>query len=334
MAVITALSLPDAARVVLAHGLGEALRVEPVPAGSVNSNYLVEAAQRTVFVRIYEEQDEVGVVREFALLAELARAGIPAPRVVPGPAPGALRVANKPVGVFEVIGGGELCQRMVTEAHAEAVGAALARCHLAVTPAPQSGDGRFTFAHLEQRLRAVEASGRAELRPDVARIRELLRDLDGTRPVLPRGVIHGDLFRDNVRWEGAHILGILDWESASVGDFAYDLMVTLLAWCFGDDFDWSLARAMVRGYESVRPFTGAERGALAWCARAACARFATTRLTDYELRRGLVEMQYRDYRRFLRRLDAIDGLGGGPRGAEAFAVALAVGGAAADVAKS
>jgi homoserine kinase type II len=79
---------------------------------------------------------------------------------------------------------------------------------------------------------------------------------------LPRALIHGDLFRDNVLWNGAEIAALLDFESASDGVLAYDLMVTVLAWCFGDALDVSLARAMVAGYAEVRALSRAETDGL------------------------------------------------------------------------
>ena len=125
---------------------------------------------------------------------------------------------------------------------------------------------------------------------------EALRD-----PALPRGLVHGDLFRDNVLWspDGA-IAALLDFESASDGVHAYDLAVTVLAWTFGDRFDDALATAMVGGYESVRPLTVAEREGFLAEAILAALRFTVTRITDYAMPRGAADESrvHKDWQRF------------------------------------
>lgn len=312
MALLTPLQKETAEAIAIAHGLGSVREVQAIPAGSVNTNYVLGTDRGRVFLRIYEEQDADGVAREWALLERLAEAGVPAPRRVPGPGPGVLRVAGKPVGVFVLMPGEELCHQRVTTEHAARVGAALARCHRVLGGEAASGganEGRFTFSFLRERLAKVEREGPGELTSDVQFLRARIDELEAAAPALPSGIIHGDLFRDNVRWDGPTLVGILDWESASLGRFLYDLMVTVVAWTYYDAFEFERARAMVAGYVAERPLERSEADASQWCARAACVRFAVTRLTDYELRKGRVVMQYRDYRRFLARLREVEALG-------------------------
>ena len=308
MAIHTLLPIEDADRIARAHGLGAARGVEGVVAGSVNSNFLLDTDARRVFVRIYEEQDVDGVAYEWALLAHLAEAGVPVPRRVEGTEPGALRVADKPIAVFETIAGHEVCQAMVTEARARAVGAALASAHLAGAGFERRA-GRFGRDDIRARLEGVAALERPELREAVATLTEALDELDATLDEhLPRGVVHGDLFRDNVRWEGERILAILDWESAADGTFVFDLAVTTLAWCYGDALDRGLMAAMRSGYrESLRPLSGDEAEALPLALADAAVRFTVTRITDFHLRPD-AEIVQKDWRRFYRRLLEVRGL--------------------------
>jgi homoserine kinase type II len=136
---------------------------------------------------------------------------------------------------------------------------------------------------------------------------ELTRALAGELAALPRGVIHGDLFRDNVLWQGDRIVALLDWESASDGMLVYDLAVTLLAWCCGDSFDFTLARALVAGYRELRELSPLEWTGLWWTMRLGCLRFATTRIIDVFLKGGY-PAGYKDFRRFLMRLDIVESL--------------------------
>ena len=113
--------------------------------------------------------------------------------------------------------------------------------------------------------------------------------MDGARDrSLPRGLIHGDLFRDNVLWApSGEIAALLDFESACEGSYAYDLMVTVLSWCFGDDLDGGPRASSVRdGYARVRPLAEQEAQALgAEGVRFAALRFTRdAHITDYAMR--------------------------------------------------
>jgi homoserine kinase type II len=143
----------------------------------------------------------------------------------------------------------------------------------------------------------------------VALIRERLAHYEIARAqqAAPRGVIHSDLFRDNVLWaKDGQLAALLDFESACEGAFAYDVMVTICAWCYSSRFETELVEAFLRGYHAVRPIQGAEVAALKVEGAVGCLRFATTRITDFSLRAAPGQPPVRDYRRFLARLSAIE----------------------------
>jgi homoserine kinase type II len=171
---------------------------------------------------------------------------------------------------------------------------------------PLSG-GRFQPEHIRARLARIRQESPEHARDADSIEARLDRYVAARAATLPSGVIHGDLFRDNVLFHGEQIAALLDFESASHGRFAYDLMVTLLAWCYGDDaFDLPLVAAMLSGYKRVRPLTAAEREALPVEGAIACLRFATTRISDFSARAEPGKPPLRDYRRFLSRLEAIE----------------------------
>lgn len=305
MAIYTTLRIEDADHITRAHGLGPATAVEGIVAGSVNSNFVVSTSSGRVFARIYEEQDIDGVRYEHALLAHLVEAGVPVPRVIAGPAPGELRVEGKPTALFELVGGDEVCQRMVTPARMDAVGRFLGGAHAAVASFSIRRGGRFTRADVRRRLEGIAQLDRPELREAVGVLRETLDEVDARwDPTLPSGVIHGDLFRDNVRWTDGAITCVLDWESAADGAFVYDAAVTALAWCYGDHLERPLVDALLAGYEAIRPLTDAERAALPLAMQAAATRFTVTRITDFHLREDAAQVK-KDWRRFYDRLLAV-----------------------------
>ncbi len=308
MATLTPVSLGEARALGEPFGL-DVVELEPLAAGSVNTNVRVDCADGTRwFLRVFEEQDQAGALREHRLLAHLARAELPVAEPVRTSAGATLAEhCGKPAAFYPWLVGEIRCQASVRPEDTERLGATLARVHALSGGLPSPGAGRFGPAELRARLDRVEREASPRYGADVARLRAALpRVLARRDATLPVGVIHGDLFRDNVLWRGDTLTALLDFESACEAPFAYDLAVTLLAWCFGNAFELELVRALLRGYERERPLTAAERAGLAAEAAFACLRFATTRLTDFALRTPEGESPARDYRRFLRRLDALE----------------------------
>jgi len=322
MAILTPLSLSDVRA--LGSGYGrDVVAMKGVLAGSVNSNFeLATSTGERLFLRVYEEQTVATAQREATLLAALARARVPTPEpLFRTDGTGFIStVHEKPVAVFPFLEGEVLCQKRVTVSAATDVGRSLAAVHLAgrdPSLAASVGATRFDRAAVLARLRGLPA----DLSDDIRTARERLSAaLDAEAPVTSlAGVIHGDLFRDNVLFQGERIVALLDFESASVGSYAFDLMVTVLAWCFGDELDQRLASAMTAGYLGAMRLPADELSRLEHDlypqALFACARFATTRITDFELRPRGTGI-YKDFRRFLRRMDAIGALG--PEGLVTF----------------
>jgi homoserine kinase type II len=312
MATYTALSTEQARRVGAEFGI-EVTGVVGIAAGSVNSNYrLGTASGYRVFARVYEEQDRFGAEGEARLLDHLARGGVATPqplRRLDG-AGFTSMVGGRPVSLFPWCDGEALCQGRVTARVAHRVGIELARVHLAGRTFGQKRVGRFRIDDLRERLPTV---ARAK-DPEIQRVSGTLAgELDRCErendTSLPGGIIHGDLFRDNVLWQGGAPSALLDFESASDGLFIYDLMVTVLAWCYRADLDQGLVRAMVEGYDSVRPLSEPEVAGLHVQGRIAALRFTITRITDYALRRGKGERVMKDWRRFWARHQRILSLG-------------------------
>ena len=323
MATFTAISERDAQAFVAQFELGRCVGVTPIPAGSVNSNFVLdvekEGARRRFFLRVFEEQGVEGARYDAALLAHLSKRGVPTPEpcVRPDGEPLAM-LGDKPVAMFPFVEGVHTCQRAVDAARTRSLGRALATMHLAGNDFPIRRAGRFTLDDLRARLPKIAGASDptlAAMAPEIAR--KLDEHVARRSTSLPTGVVHGDLFRDNVLFRRAEgeghddIVALLDFESASDGAFAYDLAVTILAWCFGDALDVSLARSLIDGYASVRPLETNEREGLRTELAIAALRFTTTRITDYAMpRAGVGERVIKDWRRFWARLEAVEKSGG------------------------
>jgi homoserine kinase type II len=306
----TPLSDLDLDALVAAFALSPIRRAEALWAGTINSNFRLETDAGTLFLRVNEGKGEDEVAYEASLVAHLHAAGVPTPRPLLAADRPFARIGSHIVTLFPWIQGEH---RTPAPAEATQLGAALARIHLA-PPFPERRASRYAFPLIVERFNAIEG----QLPPDTAA--DLRAELDAlaTRPALPSGIIHGDLFPDNVLWHDDRLVSLLDFEQASDGAFAYDLAVTLLASCFDDDFVAPRAAALVAGYHAVRPLV--ERDAVYDEARFAAVRFTVTRLTDVALNPAASPelRRTKDYRRWhlrSRRLLAL-----GPSGFSALLV--------------
>lgn len=308
MAILTVPSDADFDALLGTYDLGEKRSATGIEAGTVNTSYALEMGKGRFFLRIYEEQQQPGAEDEARLLLHLAASGVPTPSPVQSRDGSMVHVlAGKPAAIFPWVEGDMLCLKAVTPTAAHAVGAALARMHLAGPAEPVAtslSGGRFGADDLVARCDRVAKSTDNVARVLAEPLRDAVIRLDRKRRAdLPRGLVHGDLFRDNVLWHHGKIAALLDFESAHKGPFAYDVAVTVLSWSFRDAFDFEVARAIVAGYREVRELEESEREALYVESVFAALRFTITRITDEAIRVG------KKWQRFVARREAIEQLG-------------------------
>jgi homoserine kinase type II len=213
----------------------------------------------------------------------LAHRGITCPRPVRARAGEALgTLAGRPATIVTFLDG--MWVKRPGVAHCAQVGEALAALHEAGRgfalrrPNALSLDAwRPLFAHSRERADEVQPGLGAEAEADLA-------DLEASWPAdLPSGVIHADLFNDNVFFLGGRLSGLIDFYFACDDFFAYDLAICLNAWCFEPDlaFNVTKGRALLSGYTHRRRLTAAEAAALPTLSRGAAMRFMLTRLHDW-----------------------------------------------------
>jgi homoserine kinase type II len=280
----------------------------PIAVGTINTNVRVETDGGTLFLRVNEGKSRDDVVREAAIVAHLAARGVPTPvpRATPSRQPFVLW-SNQIVSLFPWVAGRTLERAELTAAHGAAAGAALARLHLAGADFADRRAGRYEPDEIDRRLAQVATLRRPELMPAQAILTAELGALAAERAGdLPMGVIHGDLFVDNVLYADDQLTALLDFEQSSWGRLCYDLAVTVLAFGFGrDDFRPDVTRALLDAYAAVRPPTPAERAAFGAELRFAACRFTVTRITDVHLKQGAGAAPGKRYQRYLARLASL-----------------------------
>jgi len=300
------LSPDDVQSILRAFGLAGYRAHAPIAVGTINTNLRVETDAGPLFLRINEGKSRDDVQREAEVVAWVAARGVPTPepRRTPGGQPFALWQGEL-ASLFPWVAGRTLARAELTPAHGAAAGRALAQLHRAGADHPDRRPGRYEPDEIDRRLAGVAALGRADLAPAVAVLQPELRALAAERrPALPSGIIHGDLFADNVLFlEDGRLSALLDFEQASWGRWAYDLAVTALAFGFGaDDFRADVTRALLDAYAAVRPPTADERAGFGAELRFACCRFAVTRITDVHLKREAGAAPGKRFQRYLDRL--------------------------------
>ena len=318
MAVYTHLGAEDLARLLAHYDVGDLVSVKGIAEGVSNSNWLVETTKGRFILTMYERRIDTRQLPFFlGLLDHLAAGGCAVPATIHDRDGSAFReVDGKAVALIEFLPG--VSPTRPTSAQAHSVGASLARVHLAAmhfTPRRENDLAPAAMATTLHRC-DIEALGQIDSRLPTTLSRA--QDLVARWPAeLPRSIIHSDLFPDNVLMVGNSVSGMIDFYFAAHDMMAYDLAVTHAAWCFdgsGEHFVDALGKALIEGYESVRPLNAEEREALPILAQGACLRFVASRAEDWLDTPPDAQVRRKDPMDFVRRWDFY-----AEKGAAAFA---------------
>jgi len=283
MAVYTDVPDEDLKAFIADYGIGEVVSCKGIAEGVENSNYLLRTEQASYILTIYEKRvDPADLPFFLALMEHLAAQGVACPVPIHGKDGKALRrLCGKPAAIITFLDG--LWPRRIQPFHCAGAGDALARLHKAAAGFGQSRTNNLSLAGWEGLYRACAPRADA-FKPGLAEeLKHELEELKRLWPAgLPQGVIHADLFPDNVFFRGEKVSGIIDFYFACTDFFAYDLAICLNAWCFENDgsFNVTKARAMLASYRAGRGLNDAEIAALPVLARGSALRFLLTRLYD------------------------------------------------------
>ncbi|MFL5262182.1 MAG: homoserine kinase [Anaeromyxobacteraceae bacterium] len=311
MALYTPLSDADLGAVLARYGLPPPERTLPEPKGSVNTNYHVWSAGRRWFLRVNEGKSADDVRFEAEVLRFLAAHGFPgAPLVVAPDGATFVEAAGRPAMLFAYAEGEELERVDVTPERCRRIGAELGRLHALAPAFRATRPNPYGLARVTAWMRGLEPDGGGD--PLVAPALPMLRDelARVALPDAPRGLVHGDLFLDNVLWVGDAVSALLDWEMSCVDALAYDLAVVVNAWCYGEGFDPALARALLAGYRERAALDGRMAEALYPYARYVALRYTASRIHAFHLAALPADrLAWKDWTRYRDRLAALRAMG-------------------------
>jgi homoserine kinase type II len=305
MAVYTDVSEVELEAFLQNYPAGRLMSYKGIAEGSENSNFLLHTSTGSYILTLYEKRVDRNDLPFFlGLMHHLAGKGISCPLPVQrkdGELIGML--AGRPAALITFLEG--MWMRRPTVGHCREVGKALAEMHVAGADFPLSRENSLAIEGWRKLWQA--SRGRAdEVEPGLADGVDAdfaLFDANWPRD-LPAGVIHADLFPDNVFFLGEKLSGVIDFYFACNDLYAYDVATCLNAWCFEKDFSFNLTKgtALLAGYQGVRPLSDSEKAALPILARGSALRFMLTRLYDWLTIPDGALVQKRDPVEYIRRL--------------------------------
>jgi len=286
MAVYTEISDDDLDALLREYDIGEALSCKGIAEGVENSNFLLQTQTGFYILTLYEKRVNKDDLPFFlGLMEHLAEKGFVSPRpIVTKTGETLTTVAERPSAIIEFLKGRSI--RRITPDHCAMLGDSLANLHVAAADFEISRPNTLSMNSWRPLLNDCLASRHDNSIKDaeVVEIENELTFLEENWPSdLPQGVIHADLFPDNIFFLNDQVSGVIDYYFACNDFLVYDLAICLNAWCFESDasFNITKARKLLNAYRRVRSVSNEELEALPLLCRGAALRFYLTRLYDW-----------------------------------------------------
>ena len=284
MAVYTEIPDGELAQFLTRYDIGELHSLKGIAEGVENSNYLLTTDSGPYILTLYEKRVNADDLPFFlGLMQHLSQNGVTCPQPIPLKNGEFLTsLAQRPAAIISYLDG--LSVRKPKPHHCEQVGSALAKMHLGSLRFELSRKNALT---VENWRPLFEMSGKRtdDVAPGLSQL--VMKELDYLEAnwphTLPRGVIHADLFPDNVFFLKDELSGIIDFYFGCNDLLAYDLAICINAWCFEPDhsFNVTKAQALLNGYNQERELSPVELQNLPILCRGSALRFLLTRLYDW-----------------------------------------------------
>ena len=305
MAVYTEVADEELDAFIASYGIGALTSCKGIAEGVENSNYLVQTEAGRYILTLYEKRVAPDDLPYFlALMEHLAARGIRCPLPVHDKEGRTLRkLAKRPAALITFLDG--VSVRRASIEQCASLGKALGKLHVAGESFAQIRANSLSLSGWTPLANALGDRADSVISGLAGEIGKELAYLDKAWPRdLPHGVIHADLFPDNVFFLGQEVSGLIDFYFACNDMLAYDIAICLNAWCFESDasFNITKARAFLQSYEGVRALSAAELAALPTLARGAALRFLLTRSYDWVNTDGEALVKRKDPNEYLRKL--------------------------------
>ncbi len=284
MAVYTKISHNELAELISGYDIGALKSFVAIEAGIQNTNYFVITDIKRYVLTIYERRVNHEDLPFFLnLMGHLAKQSVPCPALITDKNGVALnQIQGKPCAITSFLNGGEV--KTIQNGHIELLGTAIAHMHIAGESYKERRDNALSlqgwiniFAKIEKRADELQNGLAAEISTNLD---FLVKNWPAN---LPSGIIHADIFPDNVFFDNDQLAGIIDFYFACNDSYMYELAICLNSWCFDlkNQFNPAMAALLFSSYNKVRKISDAEFAALPVLARGAALRFLLTRMQDW-----------------------------------------------------
>jgi len=305
-----------------AYDVGDLLSYRGIAEGVENSNFLLHTTQGQFILTLYEKRVKCDDLPFFLqLMRHLAKKGIACPQaIVQRDGTVLSELAERPAALISFLEG--IWLRHPEPTHCAQLGTTLAKLHLAAQDFSMSRANGLSLSGWRQiwqdigsEINKIAPSREGNLQQEMAY--ELAFIEKNWPDSLPKGIIHADLFPDNVFFINDRLSGLIDFYFSCNDMLAYDLAICLNAWAFNSDFSYNMdkGKALLAAYHALRPLTDKELAFLPLLARGAALRFFLTRAYDWfhTPENGLVvkksPLEYVEKSRFFREISHATQLG-------------------------
>lgn len=280
MSVYTTVSDTEMRQLLTRYNIGRFKSLQGIAQGITNSNYFLNTTENTYVLTIFETLKRQELPFFMELTQHLSANGVACPAPI-AQIDGSLSatLSGKPACIVSKLSGSDTS--FPTKAQCYHTGAMLAKMHIAGSSFPKSMENprhhQWWSDSMNELLPMLNQEDAQLLQDEVAFLAQ------HPDKHLPSGIIHADLFKDNVLLDGEQVAGFIDFYYACNGSFVYDIAIAINDWARRADnqIDAELAAVFMQGYESIRSLSPAEHDYMPIAYRAACVRFWVSRLLDF-----------------------------------------------------
>jgi len=288
------------------YNLKEVQSFEGINEGIQNTNYKIKIDTKDFILTIYENINNIDDLDFFlSLMNYLSSKGIKCPIPIENSKSNYVgEIKSKPAALLTFIDGKSTLN--IKKDHTFEVGKVLAEMHLNTRDFPLekindlSVDGwEKLLIKNKNKIDKFEKNLYKKIEDKIIIIRKKWpKDL-------PSGVIHADLFPDNVLFKDGKVSGLIDFYFSCTDYFTYDLCICINAWCFNykNEFQIDLFQNLLKGYQSIRKLEEEEINAIPLLCHASSLRFLLTRIDNWKNKNDLDIVNYQDPMEFLKRLE-------------------------------
>lgn len=282
MSVYTTIERDELEAFLANYSVGSLDEYQGISDGIENTNYFVDtinSENKRYVLTIFEHHSFEEMQYYLNLMHHLADHQVPSANPVADNAGHYLRhFSDKPIALVERLAGGSITETTVS--HCRQIGAAMGKMHsagLSFDAQQANPRGPAWCTHTAETLQTKLSGAELQLLNDEISFQKSMRNV-----VLPRGVVHADLFRDNALWDGEQLSGIIDFYYACNDALLYDIAVTVNDWCCNDDYSLNKEKvtALLNAYNQHRPLETIEQEHWPALLRAGALRFWLSRLYD------------------------------------------------------